>query len=531
MRLGEYLVHEEKISPTEANDALEIQKKFKKKLGRLLVELGFLDAQELNQVLVNFFNAKKEDVFQIKEMITGNQKAPSFLNNIAQKHKAFIISFTEKKIIFAKADFFDDSLIKKIEAQTGIQTLCWVVNQDEFRFLAQNEMTYNGQAQITVSRNLSDDEKLNESSPYAKLFKESLVKAKELNASDIHIEPSLNGVSVRFRIFGVLNTFKTLEKEHREGLVSKIKSIVSMDLAIVGRPQDSRASFKSLSLDIRANSLPNMYGEKIVLRLLDQTRDFSLENTGLSSSSIEILRQTSKRKDGLILISGPTGSGKTTTLYSLLFELPRDKLNVSTLESPVEYQLEGINQINIKDDGVNTFEGSLRALMRQDPDVILVGEIRDQETAKLAFKAASTGHLVFSTVHANGAKEVVERLQNFGIDTFTIKNNLRLSAAQRLIPTLCPKCFQKVDTNEVSNLKQYFDIKALKKSNPKGCQDCTKGISGRSAVLELMNQNEVIDFLDSKTELSTLPKQSLKAEIFKLIQLGKVDYKEAFAYI
>lgn len=531
MKLGQFLIQEKKISQQELNEALEIQKKFKKKLGRLLVELGFLNPLELNMHLVNYFHAKKENIFLIKEMMKDIVSLPNGIKKLAQKHKAIIISCSNNKIIFVKADFFDDGLIEAIENMTGNRSLCWVITQEEFLFLAQENTTNFVSSQIIVNRALSEDEKLNESSPYAKLFNESLHKAKEQNASDIHIEPSQDGICIRFRIFGVLSTFKTLSKEHREGFVSKVKNVVNMDLAIVGRPQDSRASFKSLKLDIRANSLPNMYGEKIVLRLLDQTRDFRLENSGLSESSIEILRNTSKKKDGLILISGPTGSGKTTTLYSLLFELPRDKLNVSTLENPVEYQLQGINQVNIKDDGISTFEGSLRALMRQDPDVILVGEIRDQETANLAFKAASTGHLVFSTVHANGAKEVVERLLNLGIDTFTIKNNLRLSAAQRLIPILCSNCSQAIDKDEVPALREHFDWKLLKKSNPQGCSECNRGTSGRSAVLELMTEEEIAEFLNSTRESSTLPKLSLKNEIFKLIQSGKVDYKEAFSYI
>lgn len=531
MKLGEFLIQNKKISLQELQEALQIQARLKKKkLGRLLVELGHLSQAHLNLMLCEYFKARKTDVLAIQEMLREKQDFPDELKKFAQKHKALLIKPTEDKIVFLKVNFFDDALLESAEKLIHNDCYCWVVSHEEFSFLGQKGV-FTSHSQVVLSKTLSEEDKLNESSPYAKAFKEALLKAIESGASDIHIEPFADGVRIRFRIFGTLNTHKVLGKEHRESFISKIKDIVSMDLAIIGKPQDSRASFKSLKLDARANSLPNMYGEKIVLRLLDQERDFKLKNSGLSPEAINILRNATAKKDGLILISGPTGSGKTTTLYSLLFELPREKLNVSTLENPVEYQLAGINQVNIKDDGASTFENSLRALMRQDPDVILVGEIRDKETATLSFKAASTGHLVLSTVHANGAKEVVERLTNLGIDTFTIRNNLRLSAAQRLIPILCPKCSLLIDEKETISLPKGLEAKGLKYANVLGCSECKNGIHSRRAVLELMEQEEISEFLSSDKNMSFVLRNSLKAEIFNLIQKGKVDYKEAFAYI
>jgi len=533
MKFGEYLLDKNVISESNLSEALEVQKKLKKKkLGRLLVELGIIEKKTLNTTLFDFLKPKINDVFQLQNKMKNLSVISDGLKKLAKEHKAIIVYEDADRIEYLKPEFFDDELLERSERLTNKQALCWTIGQDEFNFLIQGT-SHNLSAgpQIVVSRNLSDDEKLNESTPYAKLFKEILNKAKEDGASDIHIEPTSDGVNIRFRCFGTLSTFKVLGKEHREGFISKIKSIVNMDLAIVGRPQDARASFKVLKTDIRANSLPNLNGEKIVLRLLDQARDFRLESSGLSLASINALRNVSKRKDGLVLISGPTGSGKTSTLYSLLYELPRDRLNVSTLENPVEYQLESVNQVNIKDDGVSSFESSLRALMRQDPDVILVGEIRDQETASLAFKAASTGHLVFSTVHANGAKEVVERLINLGVDIFTIKSNLRLSAAQRLIPLLCPHCSVKVNKQELESIQQLLGDSDFKKANPQGCPHCRNGIGGRTAILEFMTEDEIKQFLDSSNSSSSLPQQSLKKEACELIQLGKVDFNEIYTFI
>lgn len=530
MKFGEYLIQENKITKVELDDALEIQKKFKKKkMGRLLVDLGLLDHGTLNRVLTDYFRPQIQNVLELHQKIKGMTNLSDNLKALAHSHKSIVFNETENLIEFVRMEVIEDRLLEIAQTLTGKKTLCWVVNKEEFEFICQatgNSLI--GRPHLVVSKNLSDDEKLDDESPYARLFKEVMFQAKKSSASDIHIEPTGEGVTIRFRLYGTLSTYKTLKKEHREGFISKVKNIVNMDLAIVGKPQDSRACFKEIKTDIRASSLPNLWGEKIVLRLLDQERDFRLEQSGLSFEAIKALRIVSKRKDGLVLISGPTGSGKTTTLYSVIYELPRDKLNVSTLENPVEYQLSGVNQVNIREDGISTFEGSLRALMRQDPDVILVGEIRDHQTASLAFKAASTGHLVFSTVHANGAKEVVERLINLGVDTFTIKSNLRLSAAQRLIPLICTHCSIEASSKETELLGTSGNFR---KTNSEGCSQCKSGVIGRIAVLEYMVEDEIKQFIDSPKDSVSVPKRSLKKEVIELTRLGKVDFSEALSFI
>ena len=251
-------------------------------------------------------------------------------------------------------------------------------------------------------------------------------------ASDIHYEPFDSLYVIRFRIHGVLSDWKTLGRSHAEAITAKLKSILNMDLSIVGRPQDSRASFSKRKLDIRASSFPVLGNtEKIVLRLQRQDEILSLEELELNPKAYQTLLYAIQKKEGLILISGPTGSGKTTTLYSLLHKMDQYGKNISTLEDPVEKKLLRINQANMR--GHKNFGYFERALMRQDPDIVLVGEVRDPESAKLCMRLSATGHLVLSTIHANGALEVVERLKNLGIDNFSIKSNLRLSVAQRLV--------------------------------------------------------------------------------------------------
>lgn len=536
MKFGDFLIQNEFVGQDAVNEALMVQKRLKRqKLGRLLVELGHLDKQSLNLALTRYFNSSlDESALELRAIIDKAKPTPEILK-LAKRYKALATKEDQYSIEFIRVDLIDDELLAQAEEATGKNASCFIISKDTFEYL---NSSAKGQevntSKIVVTKALSDDDKLSTNSPYAKLFKEALGEAKKRSVSDIHIEPTSNGVTIRFRLFGALSAFKTLGPDHREGFITTVKSIVNMDLAIIGRPQDSRASFKAFKVDIRANSLPDLYGEKLVLRLLDQERSFKLESSGLDSESLHALRSAARKKDGLVLISGPTGSGKTTTLYSLLSELPRDRLNISTLENPVEYELSGINQVNISENGILTFESSLRALMRQDPDVILVGEIRDHETASLAFKAASTGHLVLSTVHANGAKEVVERLLNLGIDAFTIKSNLRLSSAQRLIPTLCKNCSLPLGNADVKELEGYFNkgvLSNLRKANTKGCFSCQAGINGRIAILEYMDKDEIAFFLNDTKAIEALPKHSLKDAALKLASSGTIDALEVLSFI
>ena len=536
MKFGDFLIQNEFVGQNAVNEALMIQKRLKRqKLGRLLVELGHLDKQSLNLALTRYFNTtRNESALELKATVD-KARATSKILKLTKDHKALAIKEDQHGIEFIRVGLIDDELLAQAEELTGKNASCFIVSKDTFEYLNSSAKRQEvNTSNIVVTKALTDDDKLSNNSPYAKLFKEALGEAKKRSVSDIHIEPTNIGINIRFRLFGILSTFKTLGPDHREGFITTVKSIVNMDLAIIGRPQDSRASFKAFKVDIRANSLPELYGEKLVLRLLDQERDFKLESSGLDNASLHALRSAARKKDGLVLISGPTGSGKTTTLYSLLSELPRNRLNISTLENPVEYELSGINQVNISENGILTFESSLRALMRQDPDVILVGEIRDHETASLAFKAASTGHLVLATVHANGAKEVVERLLNLGIDTFTIKSNLRLSSAQRLIPTLCKNCSLPLSSADVKELEGYFNkgvLPNLRKTNAKGCSSCQTGINGRIAILEYMDKEEITLFLNDTQAIETLPKRSLKDAALELASRGTIDALEVLSFI
>ena len=252
-----------------------------------------------------------------------------------------------------------------------------------------------------------------------------------------------------------------------------------------------------------------------------------MEELGLSEDSYSKILDTAYKRDGLILISGPTGSGKTTTLYSLLCKMDKYGKNISTLENPVEKKLDRINQANITD--YNSFSDFQRALMRQDPDIILVGEVRDKESAELCLKLSATGHLVLSTIHANGAVEVVERLKNLGIDEFSIKSNLRLSIAQRLLRKLCPSCRKRADDTLLHKLSNEFegidfDYSLLSVTNPKGCERCQHGVVGRVAVIEYLEKEDVKKFLQNQSNFSL--DRTLKQASLKLAEQGLIDLNE-----
>jgi len=528
MKLGEYLLTEKILSIEVLQEALDLQRYKKRPLGRILRDLGHLDQEKLNQVLTHFLrpecSLKAEELkakFQIhRETPINNQKA----------RRVVLIEKSPDELTFV-SDSFRDEILEDLEKKSGKLCKLLTVKREILDYLLSSKESSPSHSHFFVMRDLTDDEKVSEKDPFAMLFRECLQEAVERGASDIHLEPKENGLLIRLRIHGDLVLWKTLQKDHQLSFSSKVKQIVNLDLSKAGEPIDSRASFKSFSVDVRANSVPLVYGDKIVLRLLNQGRSFDLEAMGMEARTLRALKEAASKKDGLILISGPTGSGKTTTLYSLLNSLDAKRLNISTIENPVEYRLSGINQIDIGASKSLTFSNSLRALMRQDPDVILVGEIRDEETADLCFQAAATGHLVLSTLHANGAFEVIERLLNLGIHSFSIKSNLRLSAAQRLVKKICSSCSIEVTRSELDIYTEHLADPAFlssatfRKRNEEGCRHCEKGIVGRLPVLEFMEKDSIHQTLADSSNAPTLS-MSLSKAALQLSSAGLVDLRE-----
>lgn len=337
---------------------------------------------------------------------------------------------------------------------------------------------------ITIAKRRTSEDLLHDEGPYAKILLDLVQVAKQKRASDIHIEPTDQGIDLRLRVDGSILLYKSITREHRESLILETKRIFGLSIGMSGRPQDGRASLPSFKLDLRVSLLPTYYGEKVVMRLLDLDVNFDLEALGFLETEREMLKRAIRFDDGVVIISGPTGSGKTRTLYSLLKALNPKTLNIVTLEDPIEYRIDGLNQVQISKR--ISFSDALRAVLRQDPDVILVGEVRDAETAKLCFQAAETGHLVFTTLHANGALEVIERLYGLGMDKLTLQSNLRFSIAQRLEQRLCSGCADSYDIDlfKKTMRNQVLFPLAPKKRNEQGCSLCFNGIRGRIPILE-----------------------------------------------
>ena len=338
---------------------------------------------------------------------------------------------------------------------------------------------------------------------YQKLLLDCISAAQIVDASDIHISPAKDGAEIKFRVHGEMQPpWKVVAQRHKCGLLADAKRLFGLDIGIARKTQDGRKSFDEKKLDLRASLLPTLYGEKIVLRLLAQGKSFSLDKLGIENDAFQAIERATQFESGLILVSGPTGSGKTHTLYSILASINREKKNILTLENPVEYTLAGISQVDISKE--LSFADGLRAALRQDPDVILVGEVRDVETADLCIKASSTGHLVLSTIHANGAMEAVNRLVKLGIDEKIVVENLRLSVAQRLAKILCQNCKISTEDGRVSQ--------------GSGCGHCFGGVRTRMPVVEFVGTQEIAEGLG--------PKIPLKKRFEFLSENKMVDFRE-----
>lgn len=521
---GQYLIEKGCVNPDVLAQVLHLAKYRKKKIGRLLVDLEFITKTQLNSLLIDFLKPFNQEKYQdLKEKIDSL--------NLTQDQSEYFAKLEVLPIFLSSNKFeglvrqFDDGVVENIEKTFNCSANLYITEPYILDILlAKNSRKESLKSSISVIRDLNDDQKIEELDPYARIVKNCFECAKVAGASDIHFEPYDLEYLIRFRVHGQLSDWKRLSSDHALPLTSKLKWIINMDLGVIGQPQDSRASLRSLGIDIRGSSMPvTSRGEKIVLRLQYQEKAFNIRQLGINESKLRVLLDSITKSEGLILISGPTGSGKTTTLYALLEEMDRLGKNISTLENPVEKQLSRINQANISDH--KDFANFQRALMRQDPDVILLGEIRDTETADLSLKLASTGHLVLSTIHANGAVQVIDRLTNLGADRFSIKTNLRLSVAQRLLRLICQECSLDAPSELLAKLLDPGGGR-FKTTNLTGCKACHQGVTGRIAVIEYLGREEIAKL--GVEELSVT--QSLASECLELAKEGKIDVRDALFF-
>lgn len=375
--------------------------------------------------------------------------------------------------------------------------------------------------------------------PIIKLVNNILFQAVKRNASDIHIEPFEKEIRVRYRIDGVLETIMTLPKRVQGSLVSRIKIMAHLDIAEKRIPQDGRIAIKVADkpIDIRVSVLPVTHGERVVMRLLDKSKTFAqLQDMGFSERDFKVLETNIKRPNGIIYITGPTGSGKTSTLYSILNELNKPDVNIVTVEDPVEYQLEGLGQVPVREKVGLTFAAALRSILRQDPDIIMIGETRDQETAQIAVQSALTGHLVLSTLHTNSSPAALTRLIDMGVPPFLIASSVVMVVAQRLVRKLCPYCKKtyKPNTDLLTRIGlTQSEADKIAFYEPVGCDECSQvGYRGRLPIFEFMEMTPGIARLTmEQAETNLIREQAIKDGMSMLIKDGLRKIKDGLTTI
>ncbi|MFW5925807.1 MAG: GspE/PulE family protein, partial [Myxococcota bacterium] len=434
-RLGELLLREKKISLEQLRNAQDTQKKDNVSLGYALAKLGFVSDQEITQFLSQQYRVRAVD---LTEYEVDSDVLKLISQDVCNRHKVLPLSRAGSSLVVAMADPSNLHAIDDIKFLTGYNVEPVVASEAAImeaieRHFAAPEISYDDimhgfdENEIEVAQdedelNLLDLERQSEDAPVVRLCNAILLNAIKKGASDIHVEPYERQLRVRYRIDGVLHEEMKPPIKLKNAIASRLKIMSSLDIAERRLPQDGRIKLKlgkGREMDFRVSSLPTIYGEKVVLRLLDKTNlQLDMTKLGFDRKALDDFRWAIHQPYGMVLVTGPTGSGKTTTLYSALTELNQTETNISTAEDPVEYNLQGINQVQMHEDIGLNFAASLRSFLRQDPDIIMVGEIRDFETAEIGVKAALTGHLVLSTLHTNDAPSTVTRLLNMGVEPF-----------------------------------------------------------------------------------------------------------------
>ena len=507
-KIGEILIHINKLSESQLQEALLVQKKTKNKLGVVLVKNGFITEDDLVTVYsmqLGYRKADDELLLNIDPKI-----ASTIPEEFARQNAVLVLEKSNSSIKVAMEDPEDITCIDALQRLTGLVPDVLVVGPNtleqaldevygeikksgEVKEVFEGITVISGDDEKKEEVDLSPENASQEDAPIVKLVNMILQESIKERATDVHIEPQDKNVVVRIRIDGVLQTIMTPPTTSLSGLVTRIKILSKLNIAEKRLPQDGRFTIKTTEkeIDVRVSILPTIYGEKIVMRLLDKTGfAFNLKSLGLDKDLIQIFQNVITRPYGLIIVSGPTGSGKSTTLYASLKEIKNDLINITTVEDPVEYHLDGINQVQVFEHIGLTFGASLKFILRQDPDILLIGEIRDQETADIAVKFSLTGHLVFSTLHANDAVSTITRLLDLGVPPFLVGSCVNLVMAQRLVRKICPHCREEYDPTDEDLKLVGLSRKRLngkKLHQAKGCRECRNtGYLGRIGIFELI---------------------------------------------
>jgi type IV pilus assembly protein PilB len=520
-RLGDLLVKEKIITPEQLEQATKTQKEQNCRLGSALVKLGFLTDEDVTNFLsrqygvpainlsyfeidpavvklIPFETAKRYQILPLSRVgasLTIAMVDPT--NVFAMDDIKFMTGFNIEPVVASES-----SILAGIDKSygTGTKEEDLETVMQSMSEMSENDIELQAEEQ---EMELSQLEKAADEAPVVKLVNLVLTDAVKRGASDIHIEPYEKEFRVRFRIDGVLQSIMAPPMKLKDAITSRLKIMAKLDISEKRLPQDGRIMLKmniggrKKQLDFRVSTLPTLWGEKIVLRLLDKENlRLDMTKLGFEPESLVKFEKAILKPYGMVLVTGPTGSGKTNTLYSSIARLNQPDTNIMTAEDPVEFQLGGVNQVQMKEQIGLNFAAALRSFLRQDPNIILVGEIRDFETAEIAIKAALTGHLVLSTLHTNGAPETITRLMNMGIEPFLVATSVHLICAQRLVRRICKDCAEVVEVPVQTLIEEGFtpeEAKTAKIQKGKGCAVCNNtGYKGRAGLYEVMEVDDEI---------------------------------------
>ncbi len=516
-RLGDILTKSGLVTEDQIDWALEQQTQSGKRLGEVLVSAGYLtedDISEARALQLDMAHVALGD-YQLDPHVT--RLVPE---SVARAYKLVPVSSSESKVAVAMVDPLDVEAIdavqrivhKRIEPLLATDTRVMAALDKAYGssggadiMESMREAVDDSDASVSVREDdtsldvdVHEAKRQSGQAPIIRTVNLMFQEAVKRRASDIHIEPRENYVELRYRIDGVLHHIRNIPKALQPAVVSRVKIMADMDIAERRVPQDGRVGLRVLNrvIDLRVSTLPVQHGERVVLRILDKSsQQYSLDQLGFGPADKADFENLITKPYGIILVTGPTGSGKTTTLYTSLMKLKSPDVNIMTCEDPIEYELEGINQSAVNVRAGLTFAAQLRAILRQDPDIVLVGEIRDSETADIAFRAAMTGHLVLSTLHCNDAASAVTRLTDMGVEPFLIASSVIGVVAQRLVRVICPrcKCSYVPTTEELAPYGLEAQAGVLELSHGQGCNNCDNtGYTGRQGVYEILTMNDEI---------------------------------------
>ncbi|MBQ8349551.1 MAG: Flp pilus assembly complex ATPase component TadA [Ruminococcus sp.] len=548
-RIGDYLVNQGLISNEQLMEVLAAQKESNgtKKFGDVVVELGFMTELNFAKALAGNLRVQYVDLDNIEINTEAVQLVPEAL---ARKHTVIAINVQGKRLTVATNDPVNFIVLEDIKVSTGMDTIpvlatTSAINKAIGRYYSMQNVdsvidSVNAMGGDLGDMNQEDADSKDrvESAPIVKLATTIIENAYRADATDIHIEPFKTYTRIRIRVNGDLVELMNISSAVHSALTTRLKLISGMNIAEKRIPQDGRFTqvVDGTTLDVRVSSLPTVHGEKIVIRILStgQIALRKITDLGMSDYNYQLFEHMLRVPHGVILVTGPTGSGKTTTLYAALGELAKPNVNVITVEDPVEKAIDGINQCQVNTKAGMTFAAALRSILRQDPDIVMVGEMRDAETADIGIRAAITGHLVLSTLHTNDAASTVVRLVDMGVAPYMVATSLIGVIAQRLIKVLCPECkkprLSTEEENDLMGIPQSIQI-----YEPCGCQACNNtGYRGRTAIHEIIHCNSRVSTIiaagGTKEEIETAAKENgtklLRDNASELVQAGQTSIDE-----